>query len=165
MIDLQKRCNVYGKKLSRYYTRERQLKNQIDKTQKSLEAHNKKYPHFIENLLKPIAEDLQQFFPNRYYEILGPFGLGCETSIHFYKNKAKKAKDNKEYHAMWDADKNFCKSVTFRPLELKKGELVIVNYKKNTGEFKKGTIGEINGLNHPTLPMPKTIQELRRFVK
>ena len=118
----------------------RQREKQIERLKKKLD----KLPFWKDALIKPIAEELIKHFPDRCYDILGPFGLSSETSIHFYRTGVD------EKHK-FDGDN--CISITFRPGDLEKGELRIVDHKTNTGEFREGTLGEVNGMNHPTIPL------------
>lgn len=131
----------------------KQREKQIERLKKKL----KKLPFWQDALIKPIAEELIKHFPDRRYEILGPFGLSSETAIHFYRIGVD------EKHK-FDGDN--CISITFRPEDLEKGELRLVNHKTNTGEFREGTIGEMNGMNHPTIPLSPdmTIEELLKWV-
>lgn len=131
----------------------KQREKQIERLKKKLD----KSPFWGESLIKPIAEELVKHFPDRYYDILGPFGMTAEISIHFYRIGV----DDKQ---KFDGDN--CISITFRPEDLDKGELRIADCKTNTGEFREGTIGEMNGMNHPTIPLSPdtTIEELLKWV-
>lgn len=130
-----------------------QREKQIERLKKKL----KKLPFWTDALIKPIAEELVKHFPDRRYEILGPCGLSSETAIHFYRIGVN------EPH-LFDGDN--CISITFRPGDLEKGELRIVDPKTNTGEFREGTLGAVNGMNHPTIPLSPdtTIDELLKWV-
>lgn len=136
------------------------IKARIEQREKQIERLKKKLdklPGWTDALLKPIAEELIKQFPDRYYDILGPFGLSSETAIHFYRIGVD------EKHK-FDGDN--CISITFRPGNLENGELRLVDHKTNTGEFREGTLGEMNGMNHPTIPLSPdtTIEELLKWV-
>jgi hypothetical protein len=132
------------------------LENKITKAEKRLEMLNKElnelgYIYWTDELLKPIAKEMIKHFPNRTYDILGPFGLDANTSIHFYKKGV--------------AEKNMfkgknCLSITFTPVDLSKGELKVKDYSKNTKQYAIGTIGEVNGFNYPAIPIKKNIDWL-----
>jgi len=110
-------------------------------------------------LVKPIAEELVKQMPGYHYELLGPFGLSSEFAIHFYKNGVSE----KEQH-----EGDNCKSITFIPGDLqKKADLGIRNYDEDTGRYAKGTLGEINGMNHPTIELSPDmeIKDLLEYVK
>ncbi len=86
--------------------------------------------------------------PGYRYETFGPFGLACETSIHFYR----------------EDDKGETKLLTFRPGDLDIGKLKLVDRTINRGRYKQGTMGEVNGGNYKTIPMKETIDELIEFM-
>jgi len=114
---------------------------QLSRLKKRLHNNYMASPSWIDEIIKPIAEEMIKHFPDRQYDILGPFGLTCETAIHFYLNGS----DNIES----------CLSITFRPGDLDKGEIKIVDYSKNTMRYRENTLGEINGMNYPSVPIPK----------
>lgn len=140
--------------------KENEIRTKIEQREKQIERLKKKLdklPFWQDALIKPIAEELIKQYTDRYYEILGPFGLSSETSIHFYRIGVD------EKHK-FDGDN--CISITFRPGNLEKGELRLVDHKKNTGEFREGTLGALNGMNYPTIPLSPdtTIEELLKWV-
>lgn len=136
------------------------IRARIDEREKQIERLKKKHqklPFWRDALINPIAEELVKHFPDRRYEILGPFGLSSETAIHFYRIGV----DEKQ---LFDGDN--CISITFIPGDLEKGELRIVDHKTNTGRFSEGTLGEVNGMNNPDIPLSPdmTIEELLKWV-
>ncbi len=141
-------CKKYQDKYNSYYEGKRKLEKKIERLEKKLE--NLVYPSWIDEIIKPIAEDIVKTMPDRHYKILGPFGMSCEVSIHFYIKGG-------EYI-------NTCKSITFRPDSLEEGQIGIVDYSNNTKNFKEGTIGEVNGGNYKTTPMVDTLEELLEIV-
>lgn len=86
-----------------------------------------------------IAKALKQKFGYDRADVLGPFGLGSQTSIHLYKKKGD------------SIDK--VKSITF---ELRYGydgsktKLSYVDYSRSLERFAPNTIGELNGGNYIT---------------
>ncbi len=109
-------------------------------------------PSWIDIIVEGIAKELINLFPGRYFKLLGPHGLAATTSIHFYKNGGE--------------DITSCLSITFRPGNLNQGELGRVDYSKNTGYFAAGSLGELNGMNYPEIPLPPNteIAALAQFV-
>ena len=160
MNDLKPLLKSYKSKVKRYGTTAIRLAKERDE---ALRRYNGlKYPHWKENLIVPIAEEIAKRL-DRDYEILGPFGLGCEMSIHFMiKGLPDQKKDYKAWYAVAFDD---MLSLTFRPGDIENGELKLVDLRKNTGKFPEGSIGEVNGMNHPRLPMPETIDDLIKFMK
>ena len=115
---------------------------------------NLNYPSWVDELLKPIAEEMVKQMPDRYYEILGPFGMDANTSIFFYR---------KETPGSLVGDN--CLSITFSPGNLDIGELRLKDYLTNTHRYSQGTMGEMNGMNYPTVECKKTIDELMLWLK
>ena len=107
-------------------------------------------PSWIDMLIEEIAKELLPLFPGRYYEILGPFGITAEISIHFCK----------------EGDKNDILSISFRPGKLENGEICRVDYSVNTRKFTPDSLGGMNGMNYPTIPLlPETeVKSLAEFV-
>jgi hypothetical protein len=137
----------------------------VEKAKKAKERAEKKYNDlwklsWIDLLVRPIALQLAKHFPGRKMEILGPFGLGCETSVWFKQNKPG-VDENKLFDI-----KGGIKAITFRPGDLKQGELRIVKRDEDNGSCPKGSIGAVNGFNHPTvLITPEmTINDLLKYV-
>lgn len=134
-------------------------KRQREKIQRKLEILEEqektlKSPWWVDDIIRPIAELMIKELPDRTYEILGPFGIGARTSIHFYKR-------NIEEKDRFEGDN--CLSITFEPRNLEEGEIMLVDYTVNLHRYAEGTIGEMNGFNHPTIPMKNTIKELVDF--
>ena len=138
----------------------KQREKSLTNTKKKLDKHWEKCPHWVDGILEPLAQAMLPHFPGRHYQILGPFGLSCETSIWFVKNGVEGEDRFKDNNIL---------SVTFRPEDLSGnagGEaLSVVNEHINTQEYPAGTIGEMNGYNHPSVPMPNTIEGLVEWAK
>jgi len=102
--------------------------------------HELKQPSWIKCLIEPIAKGMKQKMPGLSYSILGPFGIGARTSIHFNRND------------------EFQKMITFEPGRLP--QLCVVDHTVNTKQYRPGTIGAMNGFNYRTVPVPEnaTIQ-------
>ncbi len=145
-----KYCNNEQSKIE---SRIAQRKKQIERLEKKL--HNVEHPSWINEIVEPVAKAMIRKMPDRYYDILGPFGMCCTTSIHFYKSGV----GSKQLF-----EGNNCKSITFRPKNLDVGEIVLVDYNQDTGRYAKGTMGEVNGMNHPELPIKDSINELMDFM-
>lgn len=141
------------KELSNNYTRDYQdYKAKADQlTARKNRAENRlkalSIPSWIDTIVQPIADELAKEMPGFEPHILSPFGLSAEVSIHFYR----KGVPEKE---RW-ADGNNVRSITFIPGDLQTGEILIRNTSVDTGEFRPGTIGEMNGMNHPSVKIPE----------
>jgi hypothetical protein len=66
---------------------------------------------------------------------------------------------------LWDK-KGTVKAISFVP-DLEHGTLRIVNDSKDTKEYPKGSIGSMNGMNHPRIPVdPKwSVKDLVKFIR
>ena len=109
--------------------------------------------NWIKILVGRIEEIVNKHYPEYVTEILGPFGLGARTSIHIMK----------EHTYNW-VDGNIIGSLTFEP-DVQNGTLLLVKRWEDTGAFREGTTGSMNGFNHPTMPLPDTEEELLSYMK
>jgi hypothetical protein len=135
----------------------------VNRARKAKERAEKRYndlwkKNWIDLLVRPIALQLAKKFPNRTMGILGPFGIECEVAIHFNKKGVDESR-------LFDV-KGWVKSITFRPGDLDNGGLHVVNYKKDTGRYARGTIGWMNGMNYNSVPLTEknTINDLLKYV-
>lgn len=117
-----------------------------------------RHPSWVDLIIVPIAKELAKRYPDRTYEILGPFGIGARVSIHFYRNGI-------ENPDRWI--NNNCISITFEPGAFKDRQMYIIDYSKNSGKYAKGTIGELNGFNYAEveIPVDATIDWIAQWVK
>jgi len=107
-------------------------------------------------ITEPIAEMMIEKLPERRFEIPGPSGMNARTSIHFYK---KGVPEEKKF------DGNNCLSICFQPGDLDKVEIKVVDEKTDTGRWKQGSIGEMNGMNHPTQTMVNNVNWLLDWMR
>jgi len=138
----------YQRSYKWYRTRQENLQRELESL---------KCPSWVEKVIKPIAKELGDTMPDREVEILGPFGLGHEIAIHFLKAGIDRDQ-------MFDKPGNV-RSITFRPTGFDAFTLGVVDYGTNTGQFPKGSIGEINGGNHPVVPVDEMeVADLVKFI-
>ncbi len=138
---------------------ERRIQQRVKQAERLRERLTKlRRPNWVDRLVKPIAEELVKAYPDRYYEILGPFGIGASVGIHFYK------KGVEEKHKYEDDN---CISVTLTPGDLDKGELRITDYSIDQEKYAPGTIGDANDCNYPKVPIDRDsdVSEILRWVK
>jgi hypothetical protein len=123
---------------------------QIERAQKLLRRYKEK-TSWVDTLLKPIAKAIieKEGFISKH-QVMGPFGLSCETSLWFWKTE-------EDYLSYKNNDEDWTKrliSVTFTPEGYynENGKhrigLAVLNRNENSGEYAEGTIGQINGFNH-----------------
>ena len=111
-------------------------------------------PYWIDEIIRPLADELVKHLPGRTVAILGPFGIGCRTAIHFYRDGVEGEERCKGTN---------CISITFEPNDLTRfqnsplsgSKLSVVDYSVNTHRYSVGTMGQMNGLNHPVIPVPE----------
>lgn len=141
----------YSQKTNELVAKIEMRKQQIVRLENRLNKHGETRPSWIDSILKPIAEELVKHYPGCYYEIAGPFGMNNRTSI-WIKHPTKI--DEPHY-------------ITFIPGNLRDGEILIEDTETDTGYYKKGTLGELNGDNHPHIPIPNDmkIEDLIKWIK
>jgi len=85
-------------------------KESIERLQKQLKKLESKN-HWIDTILKPIAQEMSTLLELPTWDILGPFGLNCDTSIHFSKDvkSLQKLETIKSitFTPHWDKENNF----------------------------------------------------------
>lgn len=150
--------NNYQTKKTDYENKKKQIDEKISKYAEricKLEEKRskliKKSFSWIDGIVIPLAEELSKKF-NMDYEIFGPFGLCCETSIYL-----------KEYKNM-SITKQTTYSITLEPQNLEKLELVYRTGER-TNKYPAGSIGELNGFDCITKPLPETIEEIAKLLR
>lgn len=125
-----------------------ETKESLEKQKATIEEalKNLNSPFWIDDVVKPIAEALlkEPELAGYHYVIYGPFGIPANTSIYFKTDD--KSKPTLSLH--------------FSPTSLEIGEISLRDYTVNTHEFRDGTIGEMNDMNHPLMPMKTSIRGL-----
>lgn len=122
----------------------------VERLERRKERLSKK-THWTDAILKPIALLMVEELNGYTHEILGPFGLNCETSIWIWPTQR-------------DAENrglNNLHSVTFvsnyiyddaKPIHNVIGiDLTIKDYSVNKKAYPQGSIGDLNGMNHPNI--------------
>jgi hypothetical protein len=109
-------------------------------------------------LIRPIAIQMAKHFPGTNMDIMGPFGLSAEVNVLF---KKKGVADNDLFKTPQDV-----RSISFRPGDLREGKILIVDTNTNTRHYAKNTIGDINGMNHPSIPITSkmSVKDLVKYV-
>ncbi|MCK5608581.1 hypothetical protein KAR91_42255 [Candidatus Pacearchaeota archaeon] len=127
----------YIKKVKAYYTRQKKVRKQIEALK--AKEDSMRYPTF-ETVLSPIIELIKQKLKAKGHLIYGPFGLGCETTVYWVKDKKKEI----------TVKSNVLGSLTFTRVGTGWG---LQDRSVTTNKFPKGSIGEINGGNHLDIPI------------
>lgn len=111
---------------------------------------------FVSAVLRPIQVELTNVFPNATVEVTGPYGMANATTLTVSK---------KSVNAIGKLKGQDSKSITFVPMA--DGKLGVRNFDEDSGEYPTGSLGAINGLNHPTVEVPAegTIQFILEWLR
>lgn len=124
----------------------------LQQTNEKYNKHYKKMPSWIRVVVQ-LAGFLKEKYNFKYVEILGPFGICSRISIWlgdlpFYDNNNHLIHEN-------------IYSLTLQPIFNTNFQLSFVY---ETGEmnkrFQQGSIGELNGMNMITQPLPTDLKEI-----
>src|SRR5258708_7962903 len=89
------------------------IDQQIEDLKAERQGLSERCPHFIAGIVEPLAKELVKKMPGRHYDILGPFGLCCQVSIHFYKDGVPEREK---------CDGDNCRSITFADVDQERGD-------------------------------------------
>jgi len=142
-LKIQELSNNYAREYQDYKAKAERLMAQKNRAENRLKALS--IPSWIDTIVQPIADELAKELPDFEPHIFGPFGICAEVSIHFYRKGVSKKE-------IW-AGGNI-RSITFILGSLQEGEILIRDTSVDTGDFRPGTIGEMNGMNHPSVKIP-----------
>lgn len=145
---------------TRYHKRLDALRAAKDAEVETLTAGKKKLkcPNWINALIRPFMDGVAEQ-TGWEYEISGPYGLGGNVPVFFYRG-SDHSTDNLTGYLQFT-----CGSV------FDDGKVYLRDYLTDTGQFRPGSIGYMNELNHPTIEVPadatvdwflEQIEEFRR---
>ena len=135
--------------LYKAYSNKNKKMNEIDEKIYQLQKKKEKLwkQSWVDMTVIPLAKELAKRM-NMHYEIYGPYGLRCETTIYLLKKRERNIVKNDTW------------SITLTPHGF--GGDFYLNY--DTGErreeFPAGTIGMMNHLDHVEARLPDTIEEI-----
>ena len=133
-----------------------QKKEKIKRLEKQIEKLDERtynYPSWIEVILKPLSDRLSEKL-GLPYEIYGPFGLSCETSVYFVKDTKKRVSEQE------------AKGITVYPEFAEDGSLYLKYYTgKKTDDYEPWSIGDLNGFNKVKAPLPESIEEILAIIE
>jgi len=109
-------------------------------------------PSWIRMLINPLAEEIQRHFPGSVLRLSGPLGIGAQVQIALYKEGTESDRI--------PPSSALIGYIVVEPGVLSTGEVYVRDLKADTSEYSPGTIGEMNGFNHPRCPLPDTVEEL-----
>ena len=154
-MDLNGLVTVYKGKATESETKKQNLTERISKhrenitrIQNEIVKLQNKVSEFgaalwINEVIRPIAKELEAVFPGMVTMVVGPTGMMSAVTVLVHP--ADLSEDDK-------LKGKSCRSVTFLPMP--DGAIAVRDYSSNTSEYPEGSIGALNGLNHPIHEMP-----------
>ena len=101
--------------------------------------NNFTFPFWKDFVVVRLAESLKRLLHQDSYEISGPFGVAARLPITFSLNNQETL------------------YITIDPISIAGHQVGIIDYTTNNHRHKRGTIGEVNGFNHPIIAIdPKS---------
>jgi hypothetical protein len=123
-------------------------------------------PSWIDLVIKPIAKELaEKTF--RDWTVSDEAGLCNEVTISLYTKGILELRETNPslfLKALNSKNKIIVERITFVPMNIERTDIRIVDYSKSTFEFKKHTIGSMNGMNYKRIKMPKTIAGILKIM-
>ena len=106
-------------------------------------------PSLYHGIIEPLAKKLSDHF-GMEYELFGPFGTECETSIYLRKDMSVSICDQPTI------------SLVLRPNWTE--NWLSYNTGKKLQKYPKGSFGDMSGLNDVYYPLPKDFEEILKLV-
>ena len=97
---------------------------------------------FLNLVVRPVADELRNAFPNARIDVFGPFGLSGQATITVGRKGENPAGKGRGADA---------RSVTLVPTP---EGMSIRDYSQSTDEYAPGSPEYLSGLNHPLVPVP-----------
>lgn len=144
-------ASTFANKLNENRAKRRQIDAKIQMRRAQIERLEKRMAklesyNWVDDVMRPLAARVQAAMPGYRIEVLGPFGLRAEVSLHAYPG------DSDDIEA--------ATSVSFEPAFEHDSEtqdctfgLKLIDYSRDLGYYEKNTVGSLNGLNHPSTPL------------
>ena len=123
----------------------KQIEAKIEKLEASIERLKKKANKIWDNcgwidmIVRPLGKALCEYCGGDNYDVSGPFGLRCETYIKIDKGTKRG----------W-----ICVTPLLDPPQL------FYDTGETRDDCPSGSIGQLNGMNNVTAPLPDTIPEI-----
>jgi hypothetical protein len=120
----------------KYASTYKKLENREKALKEKLESVEKRKKGWIDGVILPFIKEFAKETGAVKTRHSGPFGLGNMFHVYFtYANGSK-----------------IC--LTFSPGDYTQGIFYLVDENVDTGKYKQGSIGEVNGGNHPRYEIP-----------
>ena len=161
MKTLEEIVDSYVKATNVYYEKRQRYEDTIARYEAKLKKL--KSPSWVRNILVPLAKELKDRLGLKAYEIYGPFGTECATSIYL-SNYGKdgnieitKAETwSITVRLQWGHNETYTQTTGFE-ITYRTGE--------TTNRYAPGTVGYYNGLNDIYAPLPNTIDEILKLLE
>lgn len=133
-----------------------------------LEQLDDSFPVWYESIVDPLVGKIcRTFYPDRFVDgESGPaMGICSRVHVSLLKNEFEGWREREEELKRTDGhaateyymsryEGNNMLSLAIVPIDLTEGLLGITDYNVDTKSYPRGTIGEINGMNHPDIHIP-----------
>ena len=157
-MELQEIINDYNNTRNKLMVEKATIEEKIAKLKQKLEKNEEKRPYIVQDVLRPLAKRIMARCGFKCFEIYGPFGISCETSVYF-ANDGKMDNIDICHVETW--------SLTLQWAFDKVGNLHHLEYwtGETTNDYAKGTIGEMNGLNNIYKELPMDVDEIIKLLR
>lgn len=160
MQDIIKNHNVeiekYKGKRAEIEAEKERLEARIERANKLLarleEKENRLHRPSRYDVIEALAKRLSEHY-SLPYEIYGPFGLECETSIYLRKDMSKSITEQKTI------------SIHLRPFGDHENDWMTYDTGERVNRYARGSIGELNGYNSVYAPLPTDFNEILKLMK
>jgi len=148
MIEAQAKTDKSYELIAKKRATIKRLEKQIEKLEKNIYY----YPSWVKEVLIPLGQRITERI-GLPFEIYGPFGLACETSLYFRADMSKSICDQPTKH------------ITVLPEFGDNRTFYLLYY---TGErdntYEDGSIGALNGFNNRRAPLPDDFEAILEIV-
>ncbi len=141
----------------------------LAKAEQKVEWHKKREKKLwlscspFDQILIPLCKEICKRKGFKYFDIYGPFGLTCETSLYF-SNKGRKVNPRHEKMNSIDICKVDTWGITLTPSKNTESGYKYWNG-ETTNQYKEGSIGWLNGENNVYVPLPADVDEIIKLLE
>ena len=150
---------AYQKKQDEFLIQKEAIEKKIYRLQAKLKKLEDERPHWIDDELIPLAKELMKRLNMKYYQIYGPFGMNCETTVYMSNKRVGPLEDSRF------PDESDIEITKVKTLSLTVNGNMQYYTGINTEKYAEGTIGYYNGFNHVYAPLPDSIDEIAKEVR
>ena len=143
----------------KYQARKEQLERLIYKHKRTLDRLEHSHQGWFDRVLVPLAVHISSELGGLPYELYGPFGLSCETSVYFFPTEGH------------DICKDETYSLTVFPewreggYGYRDGFYLAYDTGLRRNLYKPGSIGDLNCFNTVKDELPDSLEEIMALLK